>query len=190
MPSTTGRPTCFESCASVIGVCVPSATRKSSAADARPELALERLEHQRHRHRPRAVGNEDEHAPAVDRQPRQALSRDARRCRRPAGSRRRRRGRRRVAPAPPADASCARLERYAGAVGLSRPRSARPVRWRIHSTRKSARPLICAVSLRLRAIRLRLAVVAISRRVSSTLPRKRTTDSADQRTCGPVVIHA
>ena len=34
------------------------------------------LEHQRHRHRPRAVGNDDEHAPSVDRQAREPLARD------------------------------------------------------------------------------------------------------------------
>ena len=45
---------------------------------ARPELALERLEHQRHRHRPRAVGDEDEHAPAVERESRKSLAREAR----------------------------------------------------------------------------------------------------------------
>ena len=44
---------------------------------ARPELALERLEHQRHRHGARAVGNKHQHAAAVDRQPRKPLARDA-----------------------------------------------------------------------------------------------------------------
>ena len=34
---------------------------------ARAELALERVEHERHRHRARAVRNEDEHARAVER---------------------------------------------------------------------------------------------------------------------------
>ncbi len=42
------------------------------------ELALEGLEHERHRHGPGAVGNQHQHAPTVERQPRQSLLRQAR----------------------------------------------------------------------------------------------------------------
>ena len=77
-PSTTVRPTRRLSCSSLIGVCVPRATRKSSAATRGAELALEDVEHQRHRHRPRAVGNEDDDALAVERQAAEALPRQVR----------------------------------------------------------------------------------------------------------------
>ena len=74
--SITGRPTRRLSCASLIGECVPSATRKSSAATRGPSSRVEDLEHQRHRHRARAVRDEDQHALAVERQPRQTLTND------------------------------------------------------------------------------------------------------------------
>ena len=77
-PPRTRRPTSALSCASLIGRCVPSATRIVECRHARTELALQRLEHERHRHRPRAVRDEDEDATPVNRELRQPLGRDSR----------------------------------------------------------------------------------------------------------------
>ena len=44
--------------------------------DARPELPLEQLEHHRHRHRPRAVRDDDEHPAPVDWHRSQPFARD------------------------------------------------------------------------------------------------------------------
>ena len=51
---------------------------KVERRDAWAELALEDLEHQRHRHRPRPVGDEDDNALAVEGQTRQPLPREVR----------------------------------------------------------------------------------------------------------------